>query len=116
MRKLLIFSLLTIILSSCGGSKFDPIISKSPDDNVILTVTGHKETSFSPIMVSLNVKYLKFDDNLNFEVMNSKLDKETCVFDWIGPGECTVTVAHSDGERVKVYVHAWEGKLSVKKV
>lgn len=97
MKKIAFLLISLLIFSSCSEERKDAVVSKSPDGNLTLTISGKRENFISPWITNMVAKGKALNGNVSFEFYGKDLNDKTIQFVWDGNEKCTITFIQRDG-------------------
>jgi hypothetical protein len=99
MKKIYPLVISLLLLSNCTEEKKEALVSKSPDGNTELHVSGKRENFLTAWNVELLAKGKDLKGNINFEFFGKDLSDEYITFAWQGNDKCTVAFTQKDGSK-----------------
>lgn len=103
------------ILIACG-SKTAHLESKDTKTDTHLVVSGKKDSSLDPYVVTILVEGFNQKQDVDIEVYAGALDNSNVSFDWQEPGVCLVTFTQQDNVQRKILAVAMENKIGLKEI
>ena len=96
MKNVFLLLITIAMLTACSEEKKDAVVSKSPNGNIILSVSGKRESSISGWKTELKAEGSGLKGNILFEFFAKELTEKTIQFAWEGNEKCTVTFLQKD--------------------
>lgn len=107
--------ILTLFFYGCA--KQADLVSKSENEKVVITISGHKPMAFEPWEINMNVKgYSKFDENIEFEFYAGELNKENIEFNWKNDNECTIIFHQQDDTNLTFKLDINESEIHLRRI
>lgn len=100
--KIIVYSLLLLIFTSCQGKKSEVLTSESTDHELKLRVWGEQTFMFEPWTVYIATDYQTEKDTVFTELHANDVDSASVSFEWQDHRYCIVNLKHQDGELSQV--------------
>ena len=97
MKTFVIYFILFIGLTACGGKTSTTLVHHSDNEKVTITIEGTRATAIESWKVDMKVKSYDFKEGkLSFEIYAEDLNNENVSFNWIDETHCNIKFTQQD--------------------